>query len=187
MDTMVQQTQCWSDCSMLLGAMLALRRRGCYRLLYIDDVGPRQPHVNPLSGAATGSELAFVTGRGPDTVADIEDRDGSQPKGAHNDSIWTVPSRIARSPRPLQSGGSASVASPRIRTFSDLSASEPDGSEWMPSSLVAARRRRQGRSQASPRHQRRDRAVNRPGESGDPAAEAAPKCAHCQRGSSCRT
>jgi hypothetical protein len=35
-------------------------------------------------------------------------------------------------------------------TFGDRSASEPDCSEWMPSCLVEARRRRQGRSPASP-------------------------------------
>jgi arginase len=63
------------DCSILLGAMLALKRRGRYGLLYIDgDADYYQPQVNPLSGAASRSDLAFATGRGPDVVADIEGR-----------------------------------------------------------------------------------------------------------------
>jgi arginase len=63
------------DCSILLGTMLALRRRGRYGLLYIDgDADFYQPHVNPINGAASASDLAFATGRGPDVVADIEHR-----------------------------------------------------------------------------------------------------------------
>jgi arginase len=63
------------DCSILLGSMLALRRRGRYGLLYIDgDADFYQPEASPLSGAASASDLAFATGRGPDVVADIEGR-----------------------------------------------------------------------------------------------------------------
>jgi arginase len=63
------------DCSILLGTMLALRRRGRYGLLYIDgDADFYQPDVNPLRGAASASDLAFATGRGPDMVCDIEGR-----------------------------------------------------------------------------------------------------------------
>jgi arginase len=63
------------DCSILLGTMLALRRRGRYGLMYIDgDADFYQPEVNPLNGAASASDLAFATGRGPDMVADIEGR-----------------------------------------------------------------------------------------------------------------
>jgi arginase len=63
------------DCSILLGAMLALRRRGRYGLLYIDgDADFYQPRASPLSGAASASDLAFATGRGPDLLADIEGR-----------------------------------------------------------------------------------------------------------------
>jgi arginase len=61
------------DCSILLGTMLALKRRGRYGLLYIDgDADFYQPQVNPLSGAASASDLAFATGRGPGLLADIE-------------------------------------------------------------------------------------------------------------------
>jgi arginase len=63
------------DCSILLGAALALRRRGRYGVLYIDgDADFYQPEVNPLRGAASASDLAFATGRGPDVVCDIEGR-----------------------------------------------------------------------------------------------------------------
>jgi arginase len=64
------------DCSIVLGAMLALRRRGPrkrYGLLYIDgDADFYQPEVNPLDGAASASDLAFATGRGPAVVTDLE-------------------------------------------------------------------------------------------------------------------
>jgi arginase len=63
------------DCSLLLGAMLALRRRGRYGVLYIDgDADFYQPEVNPLRGAASASDLAFATGRGPDIICDLEGR-----------------------------------------------------------------------------------------------------------------
>jgi arginase len=63
------------DCSIVLGTMLALRRRGRYGLLYIDgDADFYQPEANPLGGAASASDLAFATGYGPDIVTDIESR-----------------------------------------------------------------------------------------------------------------
>ena len=63
------------DCSLLLGTMLALRRRGRYGVLYIDgDADFYQPEVSPLRGAASASDLAFATGRGPHIVCDLEGR-----------------------------------------------------------------------------------------------------------------
>jgi len=63
------------DCSLLLGSLLALRRRGRYGVLYVDgDADFYQPEVNPLAGAASASDLAFATGRGPDIVCDLEGR-----------------------------------------------------------------------------------------------------------------
>jgi arginase len=63
------------DCSLLLGAMLALRRRGRYSVLYIDgDADFYQPEASPLRGAASASDLAFATGRGPGIVCDLEER-----------------------------------------------------------------------------------------------------------------
>jgi arginase len=63
------------DCSIVLGATLALRRRGRYGLLYIDGhTDFYQPDANPILGAASASDLAFATGRGPSVVSDIEGR-----------------------------------------------------------------------------------------------------------------
>jgi arginase len=63
------------DCSILLGTMLALRRLGRHGLIYIDgDADFHAPEHNPILGAASASDVAFATGRGPDVVADIEGR-----------------------------------------------------------------------------------------------------------------
>lgn len=62
------------DCSILLGSMLALRRRGRYGLLFVDGhTDFYQPEANP-NGEAASMDLAFATGRGPAVVADIEGR-----------------------------------------------------------------------------------------------------------------
>lgn len=62
------------DCSILLGATLALRRRGRYGLLFIDGHADfYQPEVNP-NGEAASMDLAFATGHGPRLLADIEGR-----------------------------------------------------------------------------------------------------------------
>ena len=53
------------DCSILLGPMLALNRRGHYGLLFLDghmDFYDKETNIN---GEAASSELALVTGRGP--------------------------------------------------------------------------------------------------------------------------
>jgi arginase len=63
------------DCSIILGPMLALKRRGRYGVLYIDGHPDfYQPEANPINGAASASDLAFATGRGPDIVTDLEGR-----------------------------------------------------------------------------------------------------------------
>jgi arginase len=61
------------DCSILLGTMLALRRRGRYGLLYIDGHADFwQPERNPIEGGASASDLAFATGRGPRALTELE-------------------------------------------------------------------------------------------------------------------
>lgn len=53
------------DCSIVLGSMLALRRRGRYGLLFLDGHADfYQPEAN-VNGEAASSDLAFATGRGP--------------------------------------------------------------------------------------------------------------------------
>ncbi len=62
------------DCSILLGNMLALRRRGRYGLLFIDGHADfYNPEANP-NGQAASMDLALATGRGPDIVTNIEGR-----------------------------------------------------------------------------------------------------------------
>lgn len=60
------------DCSILLGTLLALRRRGRYGLLFIDGHADfYQPEAEP-NGEAASMDLALATGRGPSVVADLE-------------------------------------------------------------------------------------------------------------------
>ena len=62
------------DCSIVLGDMLALKRRGRYGLLFIDGHADfYQPEANP-NGEAASMDLAFATGRGPEVLTDIEGR-----------------------------------------------------------------------------------------------------------------
>src|SRR5687767_1798474 len=57
------------DCSILLGNLLALRRRARYGLLFIDGHADfYQPEAN-VNGEAASSELALATGRGPEVMA----------------------------------------------------------------------------------------------------------------------
>jgi arginase len=63
------------DCSILLGDLLALRRRpGCYGLLFLDGHADfYQPEAEP-NGEAASMDLALATGRGPAVVTDLECR-----------------------------------------------------------------------------------------------------------------
>jgi arginase len=62
------------DCSIMLGCMLALRRRGRYGLLFLDGHADfYQPDAEP-NGEAASMDLAFVTGRGPRVTANLEGR-----------------------------------------------------------------------------------------------------------------
>ncbi|WP_394821590.1 arginase family protein [Pendulispora albinea] len=65
------------DCSILLGAALALRRRGRYGLGFLDGHSDfRHPGNVPITqiGAAAGEDLALVTGRGQRDLTDLEGR-----------------------------------------------------------------------------------------------------------------
>jgi arginase len=60
------------DCSIVLGALLALRRRGRYGLLYVDGHADfYQPEAN-INGEAASSDLALATGRGPQIMTTFE-------------------------------------------------------------------------------------------------------------------
>jgi arginase len=63
------------DCTILLGNLLALRRRGQFGLLFVDGHADfYQPEAN-VNGEGASSELAFATGRGPDVVTRFDGRD----------------------------------------------------------------------------------------------------------------
>ena len=62
------------DCTILLGSMLALRRRGRYGLFFIDGHADFfQPEAEP-NGEGASMELAFATGYGPTLLTNIESR-----------------------------------------------------------------------------------------------------------------
>jgi arginase len=60
------------DCSIVLGPALAMRKRGRYGLLFIDGhTDFYQPEANP-NGEAASMDLAFVTGRGPPAITNLD-------------------------------------------------------------------------------------------------------------------
>lgn len=60
------------DCSIVLGGLLALRRRGRYGLLFVDGhTDFYQPQAN-VNGEAASSDLALATGRGPEIITTFE-------------------------------------------------------------------------------------------------------------------
>jgi arginase len=62
------------DCSILLGPLLALRRRDRFGLLFLDGHADfYQPEAEP-AGEAASMDLALVTGRGPASLVDLEGR-----------------------------------------------------------------------------------------------------------------
>ncbi|MDQ1050072.1 arginase family protein [Streptomyces sp. V4I2] len=62
------------DCSVLLGSLPAVHRRGRHGLLFLDGhTDFYQPAAEP-AGEVASMELALATGRGPDVLADLEGR-----------------------------------------------------------------------------------------------------------------
>ncbi|MFF6911407.1 arginase family protein [Streptomyces sp. NPDC012466] len=62
------------DCSVLLGTLLALRRRDRHGLIFLDGHSDfYQPSAEP-AGEVASMELALATGRGPRVLADLEGR-----------------------------------------------------------------------------------------------------------------
>jgi len=61
------------DCSIIIGNLLALRKLGRYGLFFIDGHADfYQPEASP-TGEVADMDLAIVSGRGPDVLADIDD------------------------------------------------------------------------------------------------------------------
>jgi len=62
------------DCTILLGSALALKRRGRHGLLFLDGHADfYHPEAEP-TGEGASMDLAFVTGRGPEIVSNLEGR-----------------------------------------------------------------------------------------------------------------
>jgi arginase len=61
------------DCSIILGNLLALRRRGRYGLVYLDGhTDFRHPGNAEAVGAVAGEDLAILTGRGEAPLIDLD-------------------------------------------------------------------------------------------------------------------
>jgi arginase len=105
------------DCSILLGAMLALRRRGRFGLAFVDGhLDFRHLGWAPAVGAVAGEDLAVVTGRAEPELADL---DGLGPYVAERDVI-------ALGERERDPGERAAIASTAI-TVLDLDALRAGG------------------------------------------------------------
>ena len=62
------------DCSILIGNMLALKRTGRYGLFFMDGHADCYQPEASTTGEIADMDLAIVSGRGPEVLADIENR-----------------------------------------------------------------------------------------------------------------
>jgi len=60
------------DCSIVLGPLLALRRRGRYGLVFMDGHADFQHPDDEPNGEVASLDLAVATGRGPAVIADLD-------------------------------------------------------------------------------------------------------------------
>jgi arginase len=117
------------DCSILLGNLLALRRRGRYGLLFLDGHADfYQPEAEP-NGEAASMDLALATGRGPAVLSDLE---GRRPLVREED-VAAFGRRDAAEAERL---GSQRIEDTRI-TLIDLPAVRADGVEAAAARAVA--------------------------------------------------
>lgn len=72
------------DCSILLGSMLALRRRGRFGLFFIDGHSDFYSPKSEPNGEMASMELGVVTGREPRALADL---DGQRPLVREEDVV----------------------------------------------------------------------------------------------------
>jgi arginase len=117
------------DCSIVLGTMLALRRRGRYGLLFIDAHADfYQPEAEP-NGEAASMDLALVTGRGPDALTNL---DGRKPLVGDDDVV-----HFGRRDGPeADAAGSQRIEDTAIRVI-DLAAVRERGMEQAAGDAVA--------------------------------------------------
>lgn len=98
------------DCSVLIGAALALRRRGRFGLFFLDGHTDFWEPEKSLTGEAAELEMGIVTGRGPAVVADLE---GRGPYLRDEDIVVFGP----RDGAELREAGVRDVAETRMRFF----------------------------------------------------------------------
>jgi arginase len=60
------------DCSIILGPLLALRRRGRYGLVFLDGHADFQHPADEPNGEVASLDLALATGRGPRPLTDLD-------------------------------------------------------------------------------------------------------------------
>ncbi|MFJ7215873.1 arginase family protein [Amycolatopsis sp. NPDC098790] len=100
------------DCSISLGAMLALRRAGRYGIAYLDGHDDfRHLGIAEHVGAAAGEDLAIMTGRGAGDLADV---DGLRPYVRDSD-VRVLGVRTAESSQ-LREAGISVVTSEELMT-----------------------------------------------------------------------
>lgn len=115
------------DCSILLGNMLALRRRGRYGLVFLDaHCDFRHPHNEAVISAAAGEDLAIVTGRGDARLINLDslrpyvkDEDvhliGVRADGEHLEEVRSLGMGVSDSSM-VQSSGPYRVAQAALET-----------------------------------------------------------------------
>jgi len=117
------------DCSIILGNLLALRRRGRHGLLFIDGHADfYQPEAEP-NGEAASMDLALATGRGPAIVTDL---DGGGPLLRDEDVVHLG----RRDAEEAEEAGSRRIEDTAI-TLLDLAAVRRDGAEGAALDAVA--------------------------------------------------
>ena len=137
------------DCSILLGNLLALRRRGRYGLLFLDGHADfYQPEAEP-NGEAASMELALATGRGPAVVTDIE---GRRPL-VRDEDVVVLGRRDAAD---AEAHGSRRIEDTAI-AMTDLAAVRAAGIEAAAARAVAAPRQDRARRHLDPSRRRRAR------------------------------
>jgi arginase len=117
------------DCSIILGCLLALKRRGRYGLLFIDGHADFYQPEAEENGEAASMDLALATGRGPAVVTDIE---GARPL-VRDEDVVALGRRDAEE---AEERGSQRIEDTNIKMI-DLAALREAGVEAATTSAIA--------------------------------------------------
>lgn len=61
------------DCSILIGVMLGLKKRGRYGVIFLDAHADFYQPEKSITGEVADMDLAIITGRGPELITNIDD------------------------------------------------------------------------------------------------------------------